>query len=310
MRAAVVDREGRLLAREEIDTTPQRGIEDAGERLAHLLANVANAAGAKSVVGVGVSTAGPLNPQSGTYLYPPNLPGWHNKSMKPVLEAELELPVKVGHDATLAALAETRFGPHRGTRNLIYVTISTGVGGGIIANGQMVTGANGGAGEVGHITVRPGGRGCNLGCDGCFEGNASGPAIAAIARERLRTIQTSSLRDRVDGDLDKLDAPMVFEEAAAGDVIANLVVREVIDTVGIGLGSLLNILEPEAMLIGGGVSEGLRRHWLEVDAAVRRHSLPRYRDGAPIAITTLGDDASLLGAAALVFADQPMQDPA
>lgn len=172
----------------------------------------------------------------------------------------------VGHDATLAALAETRFGDHVGAENLIYVTISTGVGGGIIANGEMVTGVSGGAGEVGHISIRTGVYRYNVGCDGCFEGNASGPAIARMARDRFRS--DGPLGALADGDPANITSRMVFDAADEGDSVAQEVVDLAIENIGIGLGALLNIFDPEALVIGGGVVQGLQRHWDELNESV------------------------------------------
>ncbi|MDA1280524.1 MAG: ROK family protein [Chloroflexi bacterium] len=300
MRAALVDSSGRMTGRGSIDTLPERGIDDVSARLARLLESARKTAptGAE-LVGVGISTAGPLRPETGTYDHPPNLTGWHGKTMKPSLSESLSLPVWIGHDATLAALAETRFGDHVGAENLIYVTISTGVGGGIIANSEMVTGASGGAGEVGHLPVRTGAYRCNVGCDGCFEGNASGPAIARIARERFTG--AGPLSNLAGGDPAKITSRMVFDAADAGDPVAQGVVDLTHENVGIGLGALLNIFNPEALVIGGGVVQGLQRHWTRLQESVKAHSLPGYRNAIPLTATRLGDDVSLLGAAQLAF---------
>ncbi|MBM3140790.1 MAG: ROK family protein, partial [Chloroflexi bacterium] len=173
MRAAVVDAGGQIHARRRAPTEPARGLDDAASRLAGLLAAVRDEARGPAPLAVGVSSAGPLDPSSGEYAQPPNLPGWHGRSMRAALEGALALPVVFGHDATLGALAETRFGAGVGLRDLLYVTVSTGIGGGIVANGAPVTGAHGGAGEVGHLIVAPGGRVCGAGCAGCLEGVAS-----------------------------------------------------------------------------------------------------------------------------------------
>lgn len=300
MRAVLVDSEGRMTGRGTIDTLPKRGIEDASARLARLItAARATAPAGANIVGVGVSTAGPIRPATGTYNHPPNLTGWHDQSMKPSLSAALGLPVWIGHDATLAALAETRFGDHVGAENLIYVTISTGVGGGIIANGEMVTGASGGAGEVGHVIIRPGGYACNVGCDGCFEGNTCGPAIARAAVERFKN--EGPLAKLAEGDPANIDSRMVFDAAEDGDPVAQEVIDLTLDNVGIGLAGLLNTFDPEALVIGGGVVNGLQRHWDELKAAIVKHALPRYENGVPLTATRLGDDVSLLGAAQLAF---------
>ncbi len=300
IRAALVDSEGRITGRGSINTEPERGIDDASDRLAKLLqAAKATAPVGANIVGVGVSTAGPIRPATGTYNHPPNLPGWHDKTMKPRLSASTNMNVWVGHDATLAALAETRFGDHVGAENLIYVTISTGVGGGIIANSEMVTGASGGAGEVGHLSVRTGAYRCNVGCDGCFEGNASGPAIARIARDRWTG--SGALAELAEGDQEKITSRMVFDAADEGDQVAQDVVDLTIENVSIGLGALMNVFNPEAVVIGGGVVQGLQRHWQKLQETVIERSLPGYGGTIPLTATRLGDDVSLLGAAQLAF---------
>ncbi len=298
MRAALVSRAGEVVSRHSAATTPERGIEDAAGRLGDLVAQARKDASGETIVGIGVSTAGPIDPSSGTYNHPPNLTGWHGRTMRPLLGKVTGLNVWIGHDATLAALAETRYGEHQGAKNLVYVTISTGIGAGIFANGEMVTGSTGGAGEAGHVTVRPGGLRCNVGCDGCFEGNASGPAIARMAAAKVR----SGEKTRLHGDPAHITSREVFEAAAAGDAMAQHVLDTAIENIGIGLGGLLNILDPEALVIGGGVVEGLKPWMGRVKAAVQTHSLPRYKErGVPLSVTRLGDDASLLGAAVLAF---------
>ena len=300
MRAALVNSQGGMIGRGTIETLSENGIESASNRLARLLeAARATAPAGTEIVGAGISTAGPIRPVTGTYIHPPNLTGWHGRTMKQSLTAALGIPVWIGHDATLAALAETRFGDHIGAENLIYVTISTGVGGGIIANGEMVTGATGGAGEVGHVTVRPGAYSCNAGCDGCFEGNASGPAIARAARDRFQN--EGPLAVLAGGDPANITSRMVFDAADEGDAMAREIVDITIENIGIGLGGLLNTFDPEALVIGGGVVQGLKRHWDELKASIVRHSLPRYENGVPLTATRLGDDVSLLGAAQLAF---------
>lgn len=303
MRAALVTRDGVLLERDSIDTNPDDGIETAANRLADLVISIREEGQPATPVGMGISTAGPLDPETGTYKNPPNLQAWNEKSMKPTLESRLGLRVHIGHDATLAAFAETRFGPHRGAKNLLYVTISTGVGGGIIANGEMVTGSEGHAGEVGHITVMPGGQRCNVGCDGCFEGNASGPAIARLALARIDAGDETDVWDRAGQDRKKVTPKLVFDAANDGDAVAISVQEHVIKAIGIGLGSLLNIFDPEALVVGGGVTHGLEERWDEVVASVRRFSLAHFQNDPRLHITTLGDDVSLLGAAALAFRD-------
>jgi glucokinase len=305
MRAAIVTTDGKILARDTIDTNPADGIDIAANRLADLVESIGNGHLGNGIgrnpIGMGISTAGPLDPETGTYKNPPNLGAWDEKSMKPILSARLGLPVHVGHDATLAAFAETRFGPHRGVRNLIYVTVSTGVGGGIITNGQMVTGFEGHAGEVGHITVMPGSQNCNVGCDGCFEGNASGPAIRKAALARIDAGEKTAIWELAGRDRANVASKLVFEAADAGDPVAVALRTHAVMAIGIGLGSLLNIFDPEALVVGGGVTHGLTNMWSEVVATVKRFSLAHFQENPRVHVTTLGDDVGLLGAAGMAF---------
>ena len=306
MRAAVVTSAGEILIQRSISTDSERGIEDATLRLSALVRQVSEESAGRGVVGLGVSTAGPLDPSSGTYDHPPNLIGWHGKTMKPILECELKIPVAIGHDATLAALAETQFGPFKGARYLVYVTLSTGVGGGIIANGEMVTGSTGQAGEVGHITVRSDkdALSCNVGCHGCFEANASGPSIGRMARSVVEREPARSkvMLELAGGDVDKIDARVAFAAAEMGDSLACEVIDQVIENVARGLASLLSVFDPDGLVIGGGVVHSLSNRWDDLLSAIELYSLPRYKSrGIPVSITQLGDDVSILGASVLSF---------
>lgn len=305
IRAALVTRDGEILSDARGRTCPERGIEDTAARLSDLIHEATS--GADAVAGLAVSTAGPIDPASGTYDHPPNLTGWHGKSMKSDLEQFTSLPVAIGHDATLAALAETKFGPFKNAHSLVYVTISTGIGGGIIANGEMVTGSSGQAGELGHITVRtdPEALACGVGCHGCFEGNASGPNIGRMARAAARgdPAAAAKLIELAGGDIASIDARITFEAAEKGDDVAERVVQQVIENVGRGLASILAVLDPHGLVVGGGVVHSLENRWDELIRAVKTYGLPRYQTrGVPVSVTELGDDVSLLGASVLSFA--------
>ncbi|MFW6174317.1 MAG: ROK family protein [Chloroflexota bacterium] len=302
MRAALVDREGKVLRRSQCPTEPEAGIEDAARRFAEILRD----AGSETSEGetgheVVISSAGPLQPGSGVYNHPPNLTGWDGLSLKPGIERAMGCEVYVGHDATLAALGETRYGEAAGAQNLVYVTVSTGVGGGIIANGRMVTGANGHAGELGHILVMPGGQSCNVGCNGCLEGMTSGTGIARAARARISGGADSALLEMAGGDPEEITSRMVFEAAANGDAAANEVVDTVMEALSLGFATICNALDPEALVVGGGVVHGLQAYWEELGRRAGGYALPHFDGEIPLHISGLGDDVSLIGAAALAF---------
>ena len=271
MRAAVVTADAEVVTSDTIPTQPERGIEDAALRLARTVRLVHERAGSPPVIGLGVATAGPIDPDTGVYDHPPNMLSWTGKSLKPGLERQLELPVHVGHDATLAALAETTCGPHKGARNLLYVTVSTGIGGGIVTNGQIVTGARGGAGEVGHLIIQPGEETCEPGGPDTLEGNASGTGIARMAAEKAASGDAPGLLDRAGGDPSAITSRTVFEAASSGDPAAILLVDHVIESIGIGMGSLINVFDPEALVLGGAVTMAMEPEW---PASQRRHRSP------------------------------------
>ncbi len=301
MRAALADRNGSLLAQGIVATEPESGLPMAEERLRALCEEVGSGVPRDEVGGVVLSSAGPIDPGTGTYVYPPNLPGWHGKTMKPGLAASLDMPVSIGHDATLGALAESRYGVGKGAQHLVYVTLSTGVGGGIIANGQMVAGAHGHAGEMGHLLVRPGGQSCNVGCDGCLEGIASGGGIARAGVAAIKAGRSSSMLDMAGGDPEAVSAQIVFEAAAAGDSIATEIVDGVVDGVATGFADILNTLDPEYLVVGGAVTGSLQPYWDDLRARIEDKALPHFKDRVPLHVSPLGDDVSLVGAAAHAF---------
>jgi len=301
MRTALADRSGTLIAKGTCLTEPELGLPQAEEKLRALFEEVASGVPRDEVGGVVISSAGPIDPASGIYVHPLNLPGWHDMTMKPGLAASLNLQVAIGHDATLGALAESRYGVGQGAQHLVYVTLSTGVGGGIITNGQMVTGAHGHAGEIGHLLVKPGGQSCNVGCDGCLEGISSGGGIAHAATIAISAGRASSMSDMVGGDAEAVSAQIVFQAAANGDALGREIVESVIDAVATGFADILNTLDPEYLVVGGAVTGSLQPYWKDLKTLVEDKALPHFKNSVPLHISLLGDDVSLVGAAAHAF---------
>lgn len=207
---------------------------------------------------------------------------------------ETSLPAVVDNDANIAAIGEMWKGAGNGAKNLICVTLGTGVGGGVIANGQIVRGANGAAGEIGHITSVPeGGAPCNCGKTGCLETIASATGIVRLAKEKLATSETdSSLRK-----LETITAKDVLDAAKENDRLALEVVEEVFFHLGLALANAANALNPEKIVIGGGVSKA--GNWLaeRVTEYFKRFAFPRVAESASIVIATLGNDAGVIGGA-------------
>jgi glucokinase len=248
---------------------------------------------------IGVSFGGPTDATTGTVRLSHHVPGWENVPLSAMLEADFGAPASVDNDANVAALGEHRFGAGRGCQDLLYITVSTGVGGGWVLNGQPWRGAEGMAGEIGHTVVDPNGPRCLCGKRGCVERLASGPYIAQRAREWLaeQPGRGQILRGLVGNDADKVTAQLVSQAAAQGDELAWEALYVAAWGLGVGIGNAANLIDPERFILGGGVTKSGDRFWEVVRHVARETALPEVHfDILPAA---LGDDAPLWGAVAL-----------
>lgn len=248
---------------------------------------------------VGVSFGGPVDFASGTVRLSHHVPGWENTPLREMLQAEFGAPASVDNDANVAALGEHRFGAGQGYDSLMYVTVSTGVGGGWILSGQPWRGVEGMAGEIGHTVVDPDGPVCLCGKRGCVERLASGPYIAQRAREWLRAQpgRGQVLRALAGGDLETITAQMVAQAAAQGDDLAWEALEIGAWALGVGVGNAANLVNPRCFVLGGGVTKAGEHWWEAVRRVARETALPEVHfDVVPAA---LGDDAPLWGAVAL-----------
>ncbi|PLS03266.1 ROK family glucokinase [Neobacillus cucumis] len=248
------------------------------------------------LVAIGVGAPGPVNEEDGSVEVAVNL-GWERFQLQTILERETTLPVVVDNDANIAAIGEMWKGAGKGAKNLICVTLGTGVGGGIIVNGEVVHGVNGAGGEIGHITLVPrDGSPCNCGKSGCLETVASATGVVRLAMEELAsTNETSILRDYYDGQL--LSAKRVFDAATEGDDLANRVIGEVAYRLGLALANLANGLNPEKIVIGGGVSKAGVTLLRPLKEEFIQFAFPRVAHGVKIVIATLGNNAGVIGGA-------------
>ncbi|MBN3877694.1 MULTISPECIES: ROK family protein [unclassified Nostoc] len=263
---------------------------------------------------IGVSFGGPVDASTGTVRLSHHVAGWENIPLKALLEEEFGVPVDVDNDANIAALGEHRFGAGQGYDSLFYITVSTGVGGGWILNGQPWRGAGGMAGEIGHIVVDPAGPVCLCGKRGCVERLASGPYMAQNAREILENVDAPAasrrvpqrrgglrdgeiLRGLVGGDLTLLTGQLVSEAAAAGDDLAKEVLHKAAWALGVGIGNVANLMNPQRFVLGGGVTKAGEDFWRVVRQVARETALPEV--DFEIVPAVLGDDAPLWGAVAI-----------
>ena len=301
MRGALVSRAGDVLNRGEIPTRATDGEPAAMKRLADLLTGMSAELMGVEPVGIGMAIAGTVDPETGLFYKPPNLPKWHGTTPSLDLGAQLGLPAWVYNDASLAAFGEYVFGIGSGTENFAMITLGTGIGGGLVLNGQLYGGHRGYAGEIGHMVVDSTGPQCACGGRGCLEMMASGTAMSRIARERLAAGEPSLVRKLVRGDLNKIQAEILVEAEGEGDQLAGDVLRGAADYMGIGIATIRSALDPELIVIGGGVSRNLHLFFPRLVASAKTHAMNVDKMLCPIVPTVLGDDAGLLGAAAMAW---------
>ncbi|PFO03720.1 glucokinase [Bacillus sp. AFS076308] len=251
----------------------------------------------EKLMGIGMGAPGPVDYESGIILNVVNL-GWKdNYPLKDSLEEATSLPAAVENDANCAALGEMWSGAGNGAKDLVCVTLGTGVGGGVIANGNIIQGINGAAGEIGHITVIPsGGAPCNCGKTGCLETVASATGIVRLAEEAVKNSSSSSKL----GELFRITAKDVFDAARDNDQLAQKVLNEVSFHLGLALANIGNTLNPDKIVLGGGVSKAGNILLDSVKENFEKFAFPAVRNSTEIDIATLGNDAGVLGAAWLI----------
>ena len=252
-----------------------------------------------AIVGIGVSAPGPLDTETGTALDIPTLRGFSNYPLRDELQRRLPFPVNLENDGIAAAIGEWQFGAGRGISNLVYVTVSTGIGGGAIIDGRVVRGRKGMAAHVGHMSIVRDGELCPCGNKGCFEAYASGTAFTKRAQTRaMECSETSLMRN---GEV--LDSRSVFAAARHGDSFANRLVDEEAEILGRGFTNLLHIFSPEIVIMGGGLSQQFERLRPGIQAYMARRAMPAFRD-IKVVRSALGQNSGLVGAAALAFLAQ------
>ncbi|RLE31185.1 ROK family protein, partial [Candidatus Acetothermia bacterium] len=264
-----------------------------------ILALAKEVLGGKRPAAVGVSFGGPV--REGVVLLSHHVPDWEDFPLAEWLREHFGVPAAVENDANAAALGEWRYGAGRGTRYFLYVTVSTGIGGGIVIGGRLYRGADSLAGEIGHMVVDPGGPRCTCGRRGCLEAFSAGPAIARRARELLASHHRSGegriILELVGGDPSRITAREVAMAAARGDPLAAEILREAGEALGFGLAQAIALLNPERVALGGGVVKAGEPFLAHVRKAANAWAFPGAR--VEIALAELGDDAPLWGAAAL-----------
>jgi glucokinase len=300
----------RVIAQRSEPTNAAAGSDDVVRRIALLIDDVIARTCAETgatradCLGVGIGSPGPLDRARGIVITTPNL-GWHNFPLRDRVSAAVDLRATLDNDANCATLAEWWVGAARGARNVVGMTIGTGIGGGLILDGKLYHGSSDAAGEVGHTTIDSNGRRCKCGNYGCLEAYASGPATAERAREALVGVDGSLMPGLVGGDLSQLTAQHVYDASKAGDAVAREVVRETARLIGTGIATLLNIFNPDVVVLAGGVAQAGEDLFAPLRAEVQRRAFKPAVDACRIVAGALGGSAGVLGAVATFLAQHP-----
>ena len=252
----------------------------------------------ENIAGVGIGSPGPLDRKAGMVINTPNL-GWRNFPLRDLISNAVNLPSTLDNDANCATYGEWWLGAGRDVDTLVGLTLGTGIGGGIVLSGEVYHGASDVAGEIGHMTIDSTGRRCKCGNYGCLEAYASGPAIALRAVEGIEAGVDTMLVDMVNGRLDEITAATVYEGVVAGDEYATEVMKDTAKFLGTGIASIINVLNPEMVVIAGGVTRAGEHLFVPLRAEVRRRAFKSAEERCSIVSGTLPGTAGVIGAAAV-----------
>ncbi|MCO5225408.1 MAG: ROK family protein [Thermomicrobiales bacterium] len=299
IRVAVLDANGSIGHASRTKTLSEQGPEAVIDRIADLIAAVAAEAGIGADIPVGIASPGPLNPRTGVVHYTPNLPGWRDVPVVTKLEQLTGRRVALANDGNCAALGELRFGSARGCKNLVYLALGTGIGGGVVTEGVLIDGKNGLGAEIGHTLVSIDGPRCTCGSIGCLEAYASGWAIQAEAMKVATTADGDRLRElATDGHI---HAGVVATAAAEGHQASIAILERAGRALGASIGSFINMFDPEMIVIGGGVATLGEALMGPARKMIPQYSFVDMRRDVPVVYSSLGGDTGLYGAGALAF---------
>ena len=252
----------------------------------------------EEIIGIGVGSPGPLDTKAGVIIHAP-LMKWKNFPIVERLEADFHKPVKLDNDGNLGALAEQRCGVARGFDNIMYMTVSTGCGSGILLNGQIYHGKNDGAGEVGHISIDPDGFECPCGSRGCFELYASGTAINDRVRQDVQNGVKTTIYDMADGDAQKIDGALILKAAESGDAYALEVYKQEGYYLGVGISNLFNLVDPDVIVLGGGVTKAKKYFHDELMRTLKARCIQKIEE-EQVKYSVMNDKVVLHGAYYLI----------
>ncbi len=300
VKIALVNEKGGIVYSNSIPTRAEMGYEytvnSMKEAIKELLKETNTSA--KDVEGMGFGFPGQIDCQKGIVRLAPNIPGWVDVPIAEIMEKEFGIPTRVDNDVRCAALGELNFGAGKGCENLVCITVGTGIGSGLIINGKLVRGASNAAGEIGHIKLdMTGGPLCGCGDRGCLEAFASGPSIVAMAEEYIKGGKSTKYRELANPDI----TPYVVSVAAQqGDPVAKRIFTIIGEYIGVGLASVVNLLNPEKIIIGGGVAAAGDILMTPIKETLVKRAMPISGGAVEVVPAQLGNTAGVIGASLLI----------
>lgn len=302
VKIALVDGEGKIIYSNSVPTYAQMGYEYTVNNIKQAIRDLMKETNtdAKEIEGIGFDFPGQVDYKTGVVKLAPNIPGWINVPIAQMIEEEFNIPTRIDNDVRCAALGELKFGAGKGCENFVCITVGTGIGSGLVINGQLVRGAANAAGEIGHIKLQMnGGPICGCGDTGCLEAFASGPSIVAMAQEYLKGGKSTKFREMAGAD-GEITPYIVAKAAEAGDPVAKRIFEIVGTYIGMGLVSVINLLNPEKVIIGGGVAAAGDLLLDPIKKTIKERAMVVAGNSVEIVPAELGNSAGVIGASMLV----------
>ena len=300
VKVALVDKSGSIVYSDTVPTRAEMGYEYTISNIIKAIRDLMKESKTSKdmIEGIGFGFPGQIDCDNGIVRLAPNIPGWVNIPIADIVSKEFGIPVKVDNDVRCAALAELNYGAGKGAKNMICITVGTGIGSGLILNGKLVRGASNAAGELGHIKLQmENGPICGCGDTGCLEAFASGPAIVALAEEYIKGGKSTKYRELANPEI----TPYIVAEAAKqGDVVAKRIFEIVGRYIGIGLASVVNLLNPEKVVIGGGVADAGDLLFEPIKENLKKRAMHIQGSAVEVVHAELGNTAGVIGASLLI----------
>lgn len=303
VKIALVDDNGKIIYSNSVPTYAKMGYEYTVNNIKQAIRDLMKETNTTptDIEGIGFDFPGQVDCKTGVVKLAPNIPGWVNVPIAQMIEDEFHIPTRIDNDVRCAALGELKFGAGRGCENFICITVGTGIGSGIVINGKVVRGATNAAGELGHIKLQMnGGPICGCGDTGCLEAFASGPAIVAMAQDYIKGGKSTKFREMAAAEGGEITPYMVAKAAEEGDPVAKRIFEIIGEYIGIGLTSVINLLNPERVIIGGGVAESGELLLGPIRKTIKERAMVVAGNAVEIVPAQLGNSAGVIGASMLI----------